>query len=79
MNDQIVSSQYGIAVGMTSDSIIFEMNSAWHVHLKRFKNSKKILRRSGDTLLHDVFNYDALGVCELSIEESYKVDSNSNQ
>jgi hypothetical protein len=71
MDNHIVSSNYGHAVGMTDDSIVFEIHGAWHVHDMNFKNTKKVVTRNGDKLHHEIRNYNQLGVSELDIIEHY--------
>ncbi len=71
IDKHVVSSQYGHVIKATNDSLVLDINCAWHIHHKNFKNSRKIFTRNGDKLYHDIHHNNMFGISDLSINEEY--------
>ena len=74
IDDNIVSSQYGYANGITNNSISFLISSTWYIDQKIYDSTVKTLTRNGDNLSHSIYNTNKIGMKGLTIEEEYKLN-----
>ena len=61
INGKLVSSQYGVAIGKTKNSITFNLSGAWYISPQYFNNIKNIVYRKENKLNESIVNEDLSG------------------
>ena len=78
INDKIVSSTYGYAIGKTDNSIRFHMSGSWHISASDYHKIDDVMTRVDSKHLTNVFVHPGLfGVNNLKFNEQYTmIDTN---
>jgi hypothetical protein len=75
INNEIVSSSYGYAIGKTANSIKFHLSGSWHVSDKDYHKIDNIMTRPDTTHLNNVYiNPTLLGFTDFVMDEQYTME-----
>lgn len=75
INDKVVSSSYGYAVGKTENSIKFHLTGSWHISDKDYHKIDNVMTRVDSNHLTNVFIHPTLlGFNDFVMDEQYTME-----
>jgi hypothetical protein len=75
INDKIVSSTYGYAIGKTDNSIKFHLSGSWHISNKDYHKIDNVMTRQDSKHINNVFIHPTLlGFNDFVMDEQYTME-----